>query len=80
MVLGVASHSETLEKFVAYIHLSSGAGTAIWVRPYDMFFEEVDVKGRKVPRFTYIGEQIEPAVGEWYDHLSGYRGADRDDS
>ena len=54
-VIGVALHSETLEPFVNYRHLNED-GTPeerYWVRPYAMFCEEVEVDGKKMPRFTY---------------------------
>lgn len=79
LVLCRARHSETNEPLIAYIPLGVKHGARMTVRPYEMFFEEVTVNGRKVPRFTYIGETVEPAVADWYDPLSGYRGADRVD-
>jgi hypothetical protein len=51
-VVGVANHSETLEKMVVYRH---GDGE-LWVRPLAMFTEMVEVNGKKVPRFTYKGK------------------------
>ena len=27
----------------------------LWVRPYEMFFEQVEVDGVSVPRFAYVG-------------------------
>jgi hypothetical protein len=51
--IGVARHSETLEEMVVYKALY-GEG-AIWVRPLGMFLEEVEVDGRKIPRFTLLG-------------------------
>lgn len=51
-VVGVASHSETLEKMVVYRH---GDGE-LWVRPLAMFIEFVEVNGKKVPRFRYTGK------------------------
>lgn len=51
-VLGIAKHSETLEELVVYKN-SEGD---FWVRPVKMFLEEVEFKGKKVPRFKYIGE------------------------
>ena len=48
-VLGVVRHSETLEALVLYRPLI-GDGS-LWVRPFDMFIESVDIEGRQVPRF-----------------------------
>ncbi|MDB5181589.1 MAG: hypothetical protein JWP13_352 [Candidatus Saccharibacteria bacterium] len=79
MVLGTARHSESREKLVAYIPLGVKAGPRMTVRPYGMFFEDVIVQGRQIPRFTYIGEDVEEPVADWYDSLSGYKGADRVD-
>ena len=54
-VIGVGRHSETLEEFVVYIHDSKEYGkNSIWVRPKKMFFEDVIVNGKKVPRFKYV--------------------------
>jgi hypothetical protein len=49
-VVGVARHSETLEPMVVYRPLSNDSGW--WVRPYSMFFEQVDVDGERKPRFA----------------------------
>ena len=51
-VIGVAKHSETLEPMIVYKALY-GDGE-LWVRPYAMFFEMVDVNGAEVPRFKKI--------------------------
>jgi hypothetical protein len=53
-VIGVAKHSETLEDLVVYQKLYNDHG--LWVRPLKMFIEEVEVDGKKVPRFRYIGK------------------------
>ncbi len=57
-VIGTALHSETLEEFAVYRHVTGErAGEPYyWIRPIDMFLEEVEAEGKKVPRFKYIGE------------------------
>jgi len=52
-VLGTARHSETLEPMVLYRPLNNQTG--MWVRPYDMFLEEVEVEGVVKPRFAKVG-------------------------
>ncbi|MFN7918287.1 MAG: DUF1653 domain-containing protein [Vicinamibacterales bacterium] len=51
-VLGVVRHSETLEPLVLYRPLYNDSG--LWVRPWRMFFEEIDVDGVRQPRFARI--------------------------
>lgn len=53
-LLYVAKHSETLEPMVVYEALYGEGG--IWVRPAEMWSEEVDREGYHGPRFTYVGE------------------------
>lgn len=53
-VSGVARHSETLEAMVVYRPLYNASGW--WVRPHAMFFGEVEVEGRRVPRFERIAD------------------------
>lgn len=53
-VIGVASHSETLERMVVYRALYGEGG--LWVRPASMWNETVERDGRSCPRFTYLGE------------------------
>jgi hypothetical protein len=54
LVLGVARHSETEEELVVYRPDYGERG--LWVRPLQMFTEEVDVDGRRVPRFAFVRE------------------------
>ena len=51
-VLGVASHSETLEPMVVYRALYGEGG--LWVRPAAMWNEEVDRDGYRGPRFIFV--------------------------
>ena len=56
-VLGVASHSETLEELVVYKALYDIEGKGkdtLWVRPKKMFEEEVEVDGVVKKRFEHI--------------------------
>ena len=52
-VFAIARHSETEEFLVVYRPLYNDSGW--WVRPYSMFIENVDVGGRSVPRFEFLG-------------------------
>jgi len=52
-VIGIANHSETLEEFVVYRPLYESE-YSFWIRPKKMFFEEVEVNGKKVKRFEKI--------------------------
>lgn len=55
-VIGVAQHSETLEKLVVYKALYQPEGENLWVRPLHMFTETVLVGGKETPRFNYCCE------------------------
>lgn len=55
-VLGLVKHSETLEDLVLYEALYENPHGKLWVRPKEMFFEEVEREGKKFPRFTFIAE------------------------
>lgn len=53
-VIGVASHSETLEEMVVYRALYGQGG--LWVRPAAMWTEIADKDGYHGPRFTKVEE------------------------
>ena len=53
-VIGIAKHSETLEELVVYKKFYGDHD--LWVRPLKMFIENVEVNGKKMPRFEYIGK------------------------
>lgn len=52
-VLEVAHHSETREAFVVYRALYGDHG--LWVRPLEMFFEEIEREGKIIKRFQHLG-------------------------
>jgi hypothetical protein len=43
--IGIARHSETLEEMVVYQSVSEAG--QIWVRPKDMFYEEIERDGKR---------------------------------
>jgi hypothetical protein len=51
-VLDVALHSETEERLVVYRPLYGEQ--KLWVRPFDMFFEQVSIDNQWVDRFKWI--------------------------
>ena len=53
-LLGIASHSETLEPMVVYRALYGNRD--LWVRPASMWDEIVEKEGYHGPRFQYIEE------------------------
>ena len=53
-LIGIASHSETLEPMVVYKALYGEEG--LWVRPASMWSEIVDRPDYHGPRFTFIEE------------------------
>ncbi len=56
-VLGIAMHTETLEKLVLYEHKNYTNKDGYWVRPLKMFTEMVLLDdGKKVKRFKYVGK------------------------
>jgi hypothetical protein len=35
--------------------------SGLWVRPYAMFFEEIEHEGQRLPRFAFVEGQFPPA-------------------
>ncbi len=56
-VIGVAHHSETMQELVIYkaLYRTDFGDDSLWVRPKDMFVEQVVVEGQQQPRFRYVG-------------------------
>lgn len=50
-VQGVVKHSETLEEMILYSHEGENE---MWVRPYNMFFEEIERDGKRMKRFEKV--------------------------
>ena len=57
-VIGVAKHSETLDDLVVYEALYENEMSNLWVRPIDMFFDEVEKDGKKMKRFELINDNF----------------------
>ena len=55
-VIGIASHSETMEPMVVYRALYGEKG--LWVRPLSMWNEYVNRDGYCGPRFQYVEEKV----------------------
>jgi len=61
-VLSVALHSETLEPMVVYQGLFDSAEfgpNPLWVRPFSMFLETINIDGKEQPRFEFVSEVSE---------------------
>lgn len=56
--LGIVHHSETLEELALYETLYENKTGRLWVRPKEMFFENVQIEGKSRPRFEPIEFQI----------------------
>ena len=56
-VLNTAIHTETKEVLVVYkaLYETDINNDGLWVRPLKMFTENVQVDGKTIPRFEYIG-------------------------
>jgi len=60
-VIDAVMHSETEEVLVLYRPLyntkvQEEQGIELWVRPYDMFFENVETEQGSVARFKYMND------------------------
>ncbi|MGM7446916.1 UNVERIFIED_ORG: uncharacterized protein DUF1653 [Idiomarina abyssalis] len=54
-VIDTARHSETEEWMVIYQPLYGEQ--KLWVRPFEIFVETVNIDGNNVPRFCFIGNE-----------------------
>jgi len=53
-VVGIATHSETLEKLVVYRAMYGKK--KLWVRPFEMFNEKILKDGKMIKRFKFISK------------------------
>ncbi len=55
-LIDVVRYSETLEEMVLYkpLYKSKDFPGELWVRPAKMFFEDVIIDGKKIPRFKFL--------------------------
>lgn len=61
-VLGTVRHSETTEEMVLYRALYDSpefGKEQLWVRPLEMFLENVHINGEEIPRFSFVSEDIQ---------------------
>ena len=52
LVFVSVSHTETDERMVVYA--STSADGILWTRPSAMFSEEVEIDGKRLPRFKFL--------------------------
>lgn len=55
-VIAIAKYSETLEEFVVYEALYENPTSKFWIRPLKAFLQEIEINGKKIPRFKFAGE------------------------
>ncbi len=67
-VIAIARHTETLKPLVVYYGLSGEHRT--WVRPLDMFLEEVIIDGKLMDRFTLVHEDPFAFPPSYHDQLT----------
>lgn len=56
-IIGIGRHSETHEEMIVYqaLYDSPDFGhNALWIRPLALFFEHVEIEGKKVRRFSRV--------------------------
>jgi hypothetical protein len=53
-VLHIVRHSDTQEELVVYQDVE--APEKIWARAPSVFLEEIEVEGKRIPRFAPVGD------------------------
>jgi molecular chaperone GrpE len=71
-ILNKVINTENKEPMVVYQDINDEK--KVWVRPEEMFLEEVEVKGKKQPRFEFLREEeIEPWEHQYKRALADYQ-------
>lgn len=58
-IIGVARNENTEEEMIVYRSISRGLENGegpLWVRPLSQAFEEMEYRGKMLPRFQYVSE------------------------
>lgn len=58
-VIGIALDSETREEMVVYraLYGSKDFGKdVVWVRPLSSFLENIEINGKQLPRYKFVGK------------------------
>jgi hypothetical protein len=57
-VISLARHSETMEVMAIYkpLYPLEEGELKTWVRPVEMFYDEIELQGETVLRFTFMGD------------------------
>ncbi len=68
-LLGIVKNSETREELALYETRYESPGGRLWVRPKDMFFESIEIDGKKMPRFREASLTIQKITSLENEHL-----------
>ena len=60
-LIDMVRHSETLEEMVFYETLYENELCQLWVRPKDLFFSKIEIDGKLMDRFEFIGADTDPS-------------------
>jgi hypothetical protein len=66
-LLDFATEKNTLEEYVIYqpqYHSEEFGDDLLWIRPKEMFFEDINLEGKITPRFRYLAKTAANAEAE----------------
>jgi len=55
-LIEVGKHTESMENLVLYEALYKNETSQLWARPVPMWEGEMEIEGKKVPRFVFVRE------------------------